>query len=934
MAKQLKRIFTPSVDQVDQTYTINAWHVSQSVDALTGIDDYDITISGSFTVTGSIFHAEIQDASGVASSVLVRDNNTGEYYYTGSYSTGGGGGSTDTGSLLLTASISNNTITFTKGDGTTFNVTVDTGSDTNIGNTDLTLDSSRILNFDGNNLTFSSSIGEAFIIESSQNSAVDIRNLTSGSRPNIIFHDSESGQIFTYPTNSLPFLSDSDTGSFYYSSSVSLNTITFYQGDGTTETVIVNTGSGGGGSTDYVSNVVYNTGSIAFTGVGSAFNSSINISDLTGSLVTTSSFNAATGSFLTTGSVSNNTITLTKGDGSTFDLTVNTGSGGGGSTDYVSDVTYETGSIDFSGVGNAFTGSLDISELTGSSLVTSSVSNNEITFTKGDGTSYTITVDTGSGGGGGSALTASNEGTPIDNDVTDINFTGEIVNVTQTVAGEVQVDFTPPGNTTEIIYNSASEFHATGSLTFDDSGQQTLTVDGALVTQSSAIVSTGSVYSFVQAGLGLFGDSVNDGYTYIGYRNSGANRVYFDNTSIYPKIGYGAVNIGGNVNHLFNHGAGDTNQWVLAVNSADAISTNGTFKISASGQIFAEDIYNINQQHVVVYNTASGEITYYTASAFGGGGGSTDYISNVVYNTGSIAFTGVGSAFNSSINISDLTGSLVTTSSFNTATGSFYYSSSVSLNTITFYQGDGTSETVTVDTGSGGGGGGNTFATMSVGGQNIIADSSTDTLTIANGTLISSSANTSTDTYTINVLPSTQFVTKKQGEGGVGGGQNFAANVSASLTWTNTGPDHTNNSNAYWDINNSGGTIVYDTVNYKTIQLAEAGMYEIEYQFLVGGNTTASYASLILERVDNTEIHQEVVQSKVIEGSFTGDGESVKYSKVYYYMDQTNIEGNTNYLMFSVTGSVGTTTVGGYSSADQNATFWSVKKIHDAGKIR
>ena len=55
MAKQLKRIFTPSVDQVDQTYTINAWHVSQSVDALTGADDYDITISGSLTITGSIF---------------------------------------------------------------------------------------------------------------------------------------------------------------------------------------------------------------------------------------------------------------------------------------------------------------------------------------------------------------------------------------------------------------------------------------------------------------------------------------------------------------------------------------------------------------------------------------------------------------------------------------------------------------------------------------------------------------------------------------------------------------------------------------------------------------------------------------------------------------------------------------------------------------
>ena len=39
-----------------------------------------------------------------------------------------GGGSTDTGSPLTTASISLNTVTFTKGDSSTFNITVDTGS--------------------------------------------------------------------------------------------------------------------------------------------------------------------------------------------------------------------------------------------------------------------------------------------------------------------------------------------------------------------------------------------------------------------------------------------------------------------------------------------------------------------------------------------------------------------------------------------------------------------------------------------------------------------------------------------------------------------------------------------------------------------------------------------------------------------------------------
>jgi hypothetical protein len=48
---------------------------------------------------------------------------------------GSGGGSTPTGSLLVTASATNNVITFTKGDSTTFTVTVDTGSGGGGGNT-------------------------------------------------------------------------------------------------------------------------------------------------------------------------------------------------------------------------------------------------------------------------------------------------------------------------------------------------------------------------------------------------------------------------------------------------------------------------------------------------------------------------------------------------------------------------------------------------------------------------------------------------------------------------------------------------------------------------------------------------------------------------------------------------------------------------------
>ena len=54
------------------------------------------------------------------------------------------------------------------------------------------------------------------------------------------------------------YLTDVDTGSFYYSSSVHLNTITFYQGDGTTESVTVDTGSGGGGDSNLVLELISN----------------------------------------------------------------------------------------------------------------------------------------------------------------------------------------------------------------------------------------------------------------------------------------------------------------------------------------------------------------------------------------------------------------------------------------------------------------------------------------------------------------------------------------------------------------------------------------------------------------------------------------------------------------------------------------------------
>jgi hypothetical protein len=54
MAKVLQNIFSAGNDEIVQGYTINSWHVSQSVDALTGQDAYDITISGSLDIIGPL----------------------------------------------------------------------------------------------------------------------------------------------------------------------------------------------------------------------------------------------------------------------------------------------------------------------------------------------------------------------------------------------------------------------------------------------------------------------------------------------------------------------------------------------------------------------------------------------------------------------------------------------------------------------------------------------------------------------------------------------------------------------------------------------------------------------------------------------------------------------------------------------------------------
>tara|TARA_R100001460_G_scaffold266_5_gene1169 strand:- start:15196 stop:16059 length:864 start_codon:yes stop_codon:yes gene_type:complete len=87
--------------------TVKAFHVTQSVDAFTGIDDYDITISGSLTVTGSITGQPTIVNELTASYAM--NSLSSSYAVTASYAENAGGGSGAgfpfTGSAEITGSL-------------------------------------------------------------------------------------------------------------------------------------------------------------------------------------------------------------------------------------------------------------------------------------------------------------------------------------------------------------------------------------------------------------------------------------------------------------------------------------------------------------------------------------------------------------------------------------------------------------------------------------------------------------------------------------------------------------------------------------------------------------------------------------------------------------------------------------------------------------
>jgi hypothetical protein len=277
---------------------------------------------------------------------------------TGSYVT-----SAITASSLVTASVNLNTITFTKGDATTFNITVDTGSAATINTGSFATTGSNIFVADqiitasagfyysngtptklrlgssenGQNFDFritGSGVsqqqlwlienqggvwGNAFFGRMYVDSNLNVnQTFTASLQQGYVWVGNASNKTTLIPTSSftgagaLPsgLLSSSVTNFVDYSASVDsrINAIT---------------SSGGTISVQDEGSILGNATSFNFNGAGVT----ATLSAGTASITIPGGGSTDTGSLMRTGSVSGNVLTFTKGDATTFSLTVATGSG-------------------------------------------------------------------------------------------------------------------------------------------------------------------------------------------------------------------------------------------------------------------------------------------------------------------------------------------------------------------------------------------------------------------------------------------------------------------------------------------------------------------------------------------------------------------------------------------------------------------------------
>jgi len=379
--------------------------------------------------------------------------------------------------------------------------------------------------------------------------------------------------------------------------------------------------------------------------------------------ILTSSFatNINTGSLMRTGSVSGNVLTFTKGDATTFSLTVATGS------------SINTGSFVTTASFNAYTAS----QSTGSLMRTGSVSGNVLTFTKGDATTFSLTVATGSGGTidtgsfvttssfnaytasqstGSFATTGSNQFNGNQTITGSLTISGSIISVdnngnnSNVIIGYTALGTGPQGYLPKASGNTLSIAIGNGAMRFASGSQQNIAIG------NSALGLTTGVKNLA------IGDSAMENNTYgnenmaLGLNALNANTTGNTNIAIGPQALFknttAVQNTAVGVNALRNNTTGGNN-FALGANSMYENTTGYQNIAIAVGALYNNTTGFLNTaigNDVGFVNVSGSRNTYLGANA-----GSNHYGDSTIIIGG---YTGGGQILNNNIILSDGQGSI------------------------------------------------------------------------------------------------------------------------------------------------------------------------------------------------------------------------------------------------------------------------------------
>ena len=278
---------------------------------------------------------------------------------------------------------------------------------------------------------------------------------TSTSASHALYADASTSASYASFASTAEVALNVQTGSLIETGSIFNATITLTKADRSSFDLTVNNvaSSSYAATSTSASHAIYADSSSISVSASHAANADSSIS---ASYATTASYAAfaanlvgfSTGSFMVTGSVANSTLRFTKGDDSTFDLTVNN----------VSNATSASYALYAANVINPNTGSF---------VITGSVSDATLTFTKADETTFQVTVDNVT-----NAVSASYAATASSAD----DFL---------VRGDLTVDGIVTAREFHTQFVSASVIYQSGSTKFGDTADDTHEFTGSVLISGS-----------------------------------------------------------------------------------------------------------------------------------------------------------------------------------------------------------------------------------------------------------------------------------------------------------------------------------------------------------------------------------------------------------------------------------------------------------------